>query len=58
MNIPKIFMRDNAFATEVRKLVKEISNDTELGAKIRILINEINENEKTYNLIKDNTEDL
>ena len=34
-------MRDNAFATEVRKLVKEISNDTELGAKIRILINEI-----------------
>jgi hypothetical protein len=57
MNIPTFFMRDNAFASEVRKLVKEIPNDMELGAKLRSLIIEINENEKTYNLIKDSEKD-
>lgn len=57
MDIPTFFMRDNAFASEVRKLVKEIPNDMELGAKIRSLIIEINENEKTYNLIKDDEKD-
>jgi hypothetical protein len=57
MNIPTFFFRDNAFAKEIRKLEKEIPNDMELGYRIRNLINEINEKEKTYNLIKDDEED-
>lgn len=50
MITPNFFIRDNAFANEVRRITRETPNDMELGKAIRKIItdsdNELKRNQK------------